>query len=91
MARSKKQALVQLAKDKPCLDCGGRFHPAAMEFDHCRGEKLFILSKVGGYSIEQILAEIKKCDAVCANCHRVRTWDRSLDRKKIWHELTATS
>ena len=25
-------------------------------------------------SREKILAEVAKCDVVCSNCHRIRTW-----------------
>jgi hypothetical protein len=28
---------------------------------------------VGRATIEAILAEVAKCDIVCANCHRLRT------------------
>jgi hypothetical protein len=41
-----------------------------------------------GFSIETLKAEIAKCDLVCANCHRLRTWKRgtyeemSVSRKK---------
>jgi len=73
--RKKKLDLIHAFKQKPCQDCGGKFHPEAMEFDHRDGEtKSFSISyhgrRVGG---EALLAEIAKCDLVCANCHRVRT------------------
>jgi len=29
------------------------------------------------YTLSAIEAELKKCEAVCANCHRVRTAKRS--------------
>lgn len=49
-----------------------------MDYDHVRGEKV---SNVGdmaqeAYGIIAIEAEIAKCDLVCANCHRLRTWLR---------------
>jgi len=38
---AKLRALVLEAKNKPCADCGGRWHPLVMEFDHLPGtEKL---------------------------------------------------
>ncbi|MFI5397571.1 MAG: hypothetical protein ACHQ9S_18700 [Candidatus Binatia bacterium] len=67
---------INYAKNRPCTDCGGQFHRHAMEFDHCRGEKLFNISDPGAHSLDEVLAEIKKCDLVCACCHRVRTHKR---------------
>jgi len=49
-----------------------------MHFDHRPGEKkdFEIGFAVRGYSRTRILAEIAKCDLVCANCHAVRTYRR---------------
>ncbi len=33
----------------------------------------------GKKGIRQLLAEIEKCDVVCANCHRIRTEGRSFN------------
>lgn len=70
------QALVNVHKSKPCADCGASFPPVCMDFDHMPG-----FEKCGNVSsmihnfrpIEEIEAEISKCELVCANCHRVRT------------------
>lgn len=59
-----------------CGDCGYDTHAEALEFDHRPGEeKIIAVSHMipGPYTIEQIEAEIAKCDVRCANCHRVRT------------------
>lgn len=61
------------AKRKPCKDCKNSYHIEAMEFDHCRGEKKFELSRGTKYGTKTVRAEIAKCDLVCANCHRIRT------------------
>lgn len=61
---------------KQCHDCPGAFTAEQLEFDHCRGEKLFELSRAGGRSLVAIATEIAKCDVVCANCHRIRTHSR---------------
>lgn len=75
--RLKRAAWIQSLKDSPCLDCGGRFRPEAMDFDHrASEEKAFAISKQPTLSEVRILAEIAKCDLVCSNCHRVRTADR---------------
>jgi hypothetical protein len=65
-------------KDKPCVDCGIRFHPIAMEWDHLpQFEKSFsIADNFASFSKERILTEVAKCELVCANCHAVRTFTR---------------
>ncbi len=49
-----------------------------MDFDHVRGEKLFGIVEARGSAIawQTVLNEIAKCDLVCANCHRMRTYIR---------------
>ena len=61
-----------------CYDCGYRVHPLALECDHVpgRGKKLFTIGAAGHRSLTEIIAELEKCDVVCANCHRIRTADR---------------
>lgn len=78
-----RDAIIAI-KSAPCMDCGGRFHHVAMDFDH-RPEE----NKTGEVSylarsatLEALLAEIAKCDLVCANCHRVRTYGRSSEVAK---------
>ena len=75
-ARIEGQRIVKEAKNVPCMDCGGRFHFSAMDFDHVRGKKLFVIGTLKGIgtSIKRLLDEISKCDIVCSNCHRVRTF-----------------
>jgi hypothetical protein len=65
-------------KSNPCVDCGGRFHPAAMAFDHLPGasKHLEIANLVRRGSIGLARLELQKCELVCANCHAVRTFNR---------------
>src|SRR5581483_5470727 len=67
-----------LKEGKPCVDCGGVFHQAAMTWDHRPGtvKRCEVSMMVRGFSRESILAEIAKCDLVCANCHAARTAER---------------
>lgn len=76
--RRRFQRFIEEFKSRPCTDCGGIFDSCAMDFDHVRGEKLFNVSMMlqQGCGQERILAEIAKCELVCANCHRVRTKNR---------------
>jgi len=59
------------------MDCGGRFHPVAMDFDHVQEKTLSVGTLVSaGFSEKRIEEEISKCELVCANCHRIRTYKR---------------
>lgn len=76
-ARKAKVALVASIKDVPCMDCGVKYPPYVMDFDHVRGKKEFnIAAKKHGRTLEKLLDEIDKCDIVCSNCHRIRTHER---------------
>lgn len=70
--------LLDGIKDQPCADCGGRFPSCAMDFDHRDpGAKRIAVSRmIGRAGTATIMAEVAKCDIVCANCHRVRTYRR---------------
>jgi hypothetical protein len=74
--RKKIQAIIQDAKSVPCADCGIKYPYYVMDFDH-RGDKEFNIggfSKAQVHTAEKILAEIAKCDVVCSNCHRERSY-----------------
>lgn len=63
--------------NNPCVGCGQRFHPVAMQFDHLPGEKKYMeISALWRNGRKRVWAEIAKCDLVCANCHAVRTFTR---------------
>ena len=48
-----------------------------MDFDHRDGTtKVSSVTRLINRSIEVLLAEVAKCDIVCANCHRIRTFER---------------
>lgn len=75
---TKKAAALTALKNKPCMDCGGTFPTCCMDFDHrdpsTKNRKaagmIALAARVGW---DEVLAEIAKCDIVCANCHRIRT------------------
>lgn len=61
--------------ERGCSVCGIRSeHPEIYDFDHGEGEKvasIALLLTRGTW--EQFVAEIEKCEVVCANCHRILT------------------
>lgn len=75
--RAPRQAYVdQIKAENGCMDCG--LHPEysqVLEFDHRPDEdkKFHISDGMVSGTMEDLIAEIAKCDIVCANCHRVRT------------------
>jgi hypothetical protein len=74
-------------KDAPCVDCGCSFHHAAMHWDHLPGapktrEVSYMVLR--GFRRRTILAEISKCELVCANCHAVRTFRRASGCSSAW-------
>lgn len=69
--------LVLEAKSVPCMDCGNTYPAYVMDLDHVRGEKKFVLSQCYSQTTEDVIEELKKCEAVCSNCHRIRTFTRS--------------
>lgn len=72
-----KHILDSIKLTAGCIDCGYREHPVAMDFDHLPGtKKLFNVSQALWRPLATILAEIEKCEVVCANCHRIRTYRR---------------
>ena len=82
--QAKKRAFVQAYKmERGCADCGYNAHPEALDFDHRPGETkmLNIGQKLCNVGLARIKEEIVKCDVVCSNCHRVRTWKRRQEGK----------
>lgn len=77
--RNKLRQAIDAAKTGvPCMDCDIVYPPYIMDFDHRPGEvKLSNVSMLMNFaSVEALMAEVAKCDIVCANCHRHRTWMR---------------
>lgn len=70
-----RQFLNEYKLSKGCIDCGYKQYAQALDFDHL-GNKEFGLSYSMSKSMDKILEEIAKCEVVCANCHRVRTYNR---------------
>lgn len=66
-------------KDNPCTDCGRRYPPHIMHWDHLPGTKK--VTSIGRLKSarakkEVVLEELAKCELVCANCHANRTYER---------------
>ena len=82
----KRKFIEQYKLDNPvCKDCGISYPPHILDFDHLpEFNKSF---QIGGDGInnkilDDIVKEIAKCEIVCSNCHRHRTWMRSKNNKR---------
>ncbi|OGM11668.1 hypothetical protein A2V80_02715 [Candidatus Woesebacteria bacterium RBG_16_39_8b] len=66
-------------KSQPCKDCSNLYPYFVMDFDHRdRKSKVDSPARLRSYSFKKFMDEIKKCDIVCSNCHRIRTFKKYL-------------
>ncbi len=76
--RDMKIAMVTLLGGK-CQQCGWNEHPAGLDFHHRdRAEKVAMISVLAQRKDRKaLLAELKKCDLLCRNCHAIEesTWE----------------
>lgn len=108
-AKNKTEALYLLQKDntetnfkrmwklkqQPCADCGLKWHPHAMTFDHRDRKSLkYSITSEGNkkpVSLGAILywkpeafdAQLELMDVVCRNCHMIREAKRDIDDPKV--------
>jgi hypothetical protein len=76
---------LDIQKSAPCMDCGVSYPPYVMDFDHVRGTKTASVSELLSRDAtkRRALAEIAKCELVCSNCHRKRTFNRRERNKNV--------
>lgn len=73
-----RKKLIEIKESNPCMDCGIQYPHHTMEYDHINKDKLMNVTHMltGSRSWASIEREIAKCELVCANCHRARTFKR---------------
>lgn len=84
-ARTLKRKYVRDYKlaNSVCSDCKISYPPHILDFDHLRDKKFSISGQgIKDNTLENIKKEIEKCEIVCSNCHRHRTYMRSADISK---------
>lgn len=78
---AQRRAILNGLKNVPCKDCGHRFPPECMDFDHLNpAEKRRGVGNMMNNALPLMMAEAAKCEVVCANCHRIRTVARRRNR-----------
>jgi hypothetical protein len=78
-------AWLRNIRRRPCDDCGDMFPPYVMDFDHRDpAKKVFAVTTGSAHlmSRDKLIAEIEKCDSVCANCHALRTFANLMERRR---------
>jgi len=78
--RNKIAKYIQEYKsNKSCADCKENYPYWILEFDHL-SNKEFTISQFRSHriSLEKIKEEIQKCEVVCSNCHKNRTFSRKI-------------
>lgn len=66
---------IKYKKTQCCCKCANNDF-RVLEFHHLKDKDFNIGDGVGwGYSIELIKLEIEKCECLCANCHRIVTYE----------------
>ena len=74
-AFTKKRQILLDARAGGCIKCGEK-HLACLDFHHRDGkDKLGHIGEFRKFAIDKVLAEIAKCDVLCANCHRKHHYD----------------
>jgi DNA-binding CsgD family transcriptional regulator len=80
MSKSKRRREMWEIKEKSgCIDCKEKYPHYVLEFDHREGEtKNGSVSDIyAKWGRDLGLKEAEKCDIVCANCHKIRTYNRA--------------
>lgn len=68
-----------------CIDCKIK-NFIVLDFDHIKDKSFNISDGVrSGYGEDTLMREIGKCDIVCANCHRIRTYNRRFKSSRSDH------
>ena len=79
ISKAKRRREVWVIKESSgCVDCKEMYPHYILEFDHREGtEKIGSPSELyAKYGRKIGLEEMEKCDIVCANCHKIRTYNR---------------
>lgn len=78
-AANLRRKIDLLKLERGCYDCGVMgLPPSCYEWDHLpeKGKSFQIGAQMKSFGLDSVIAEIDKCQCVCANCHRVRTENR---------------
>lgn len=84
--RRAKEWFWNLKDTLACAKCGAS-HPAIIQFHHKNGsEKEAGISRMVNQVLprEAIMAEISKCEVLCANCHAILHYEKDHKDKRLF-------
>ena len=76
-----REFISAIKKKGRCVDCGIK-DTRVLDFDHrAEFKKIKAISNavLNGWSLKKLQEEINKCELRCANCHRIKTYERYAD------------
>ena len=75
--RARNRDLMHKRKlQRGCECCGYKQSAVALDFDHkVPDEKINEVALMGTASREKLIQEMDKCRILCANCHRIKTYE----------------
>lgn len=77
ITRKEHSEKIRDIKDNvPCTDCGVPYPHYVLEFDHLSNKVANVSDMAGKFGWDKIQEEINKCEIVCSNCHKERTYNR---------------
>ena len=71
-----RQWVNSLKEASPCTDCRKLYPYFVMDFDHIGSKSIEINKLINSCSYKRLEEELKNCELVCSNCHRVRSQQR---------------
>lgn len=72
--RRRNIAIINNFKNKPCAMCNVKYEHYNMQMDHIDPvTKLYDVCQLKGYKVETLMIELKKCQVLCALCHRIKS------------------
>ena len=69
-----RQLVLDYLKHNSCVRCG-ESNILVLEFDHLKDKK-FNIAQLANKWKEELLAEMAKCQVLCANCHKIKTHEQ---------------
>ncbi len=68
---------------KGCNACGYDKHPVSLDFDHIDPsiKSFTIARRIDLSTLKTLFQEIRKCQVLCANCHRIKTHEDKLAKE----------